>query len=248
MSDIPVLIGEKIKAFLLHLMLSIGLLAIILLTIYFIWYPYPLLKAVGGEHIFLLLVVIDVILGPILTFIVYKKHKKTLKFDLAVIGLIQVAALLYGIHSLLLAKPSWIVFNQNKFELVQYNQIIVNDIQGSQFTAKLWSKPNFVAVELSSDVSKRSEQILQEVLTGISLAQQPENYVSLTSKNKQLISSSKSMKYLFNFNDISEVKKVLSKCSTATRWLPLKTNGLDMVVLLNDNGDVIKIVDLRPWH
>lgn len=149
---------------------------------------------------------------------------------------------------MLLAKPSWIVFNQNKFELVQYNQIIVKDRQGSQFTGKLWSKPNFVAVELSSDVSKRSEQILQEVLTGISLAQQPENYVPLTSKYKQLIYSSKSLKYLSNFNDISEVKKVLSKYNTATRWLPLKTNGLDMVVLLNDAGDVIKIVDLRPWH
>lgn len=248
MSDIHILVGEKIKAFLVHLMLSIGLLAIILLMIYFIWYPYPLLKAVGGEHIFLLLVVIDVVLGPILTFIVYKKHKKTLKFDLAVIGLIQVAALIYGVQSLLLAKPSWIVFNQNKFELVQYNQIIVKDIQDSQFTAKLWSKPDFVAVKLSSHVGERSEQILQEVLTGVSLAQQPENYVSLASKNRQLISEAKALTELSNFNNVSKVKRILSKYTAATLWLPLKTNGLDMVVLLNNDGNVVEIVDLRPWH
>ena len=43
--------------------------------------------------------------------VIYKKNKKTLKFDLAVIGFLQVVALLYGLHSLLISKPAWIVFN-----------------------------------------------------------------------------------------------------------------------------------------
>jgi len=58
--------------------------------LFFIWYPQPLAKAVGVIHIFIMLIVIDVILGPSLSFFVYKEAKKTLKFDLAVIILIQI--------------------------------------------------------------------------------------------------------------------------------------------------------------
>ena len=79
------------------------------------------------------------------------------------------------------------------------------------------------------------------------MAQQPKNYISLISQNKQLILQSKPLKDLYSFNDILKLKKILSEYNAATGWIPLKTNGIDMVVLLNDNGEVIKIVDLRPW-
>ena len=248
MSDTQHIFKDKLKAFLIHLAISSIILLIFFCLIYFLWYPSPLLKVTGGERILFLLACIDVILGPILTFVIYKKNKKTLKFDLAVIGFLQVVALLYGLHSLLISKPAWIVFNQNRFEMIQYNQIVDEDRGNSEFTTRLWSKPEFVAVELSLDASKRSDQVIQEVLTGISLAQQPKNYVSLISQNKQLILQSKPLKDLYNFNDILKLKKILSKYNAATGWVPLKTNGIDMVVLLNDNGEVIKIVDLRPWH
>lgn len=248
MSETEHIFKDKLNAFLIHLVISISILLIFFCLIYFLWYPAPLLKATGGEHILFLLVCIDVILGPILTFVIYKKNKKTLKFDLAVIGFLQLIALLYGLHSLLVAKPAWIVFNQNRFEMVQYNQIVDKGTEDSKFTAKLWNKPDFVAAELSLDVNKRSDQVLQEVLSGVSLAQQPESYVPLVSKNKQLIFEAKALKELSNFNEDSRLKSILSKYNAATCWLPLKTNGLDMVVLLNNDGEIVKIVDLRPWH
>lgn len=48
----------------------------------FIWYPTPLATAVGVTQIFLMMLAIDVTVGPILGFIVYKEGKKTLKMDL----------------------------------------------------------------------------------------------------------------------------------------------------------------------
>lgn len=80
------------------------------------------------------------------------------------------------------------------------------------------------------------------------MAQQLKNYVSLISQNKQLILQSKPLKDLYNFNDILKLKKILSKNIMLQQAGTSKTNGIDMVVLLNDNGEVIKIVDLRPWH
>jgi len=41
---------------------------------------------------------------------------------------------------------------------------------------------------------------------------------------------------------------ILQPVSQATAFLPLKANAVDMTVLINkEKGEVIKIVDLRPW-
>lgn len=244
MSETEHIFKNKLKAFLIHLVISISILLLFFCLIYFFWYPAPLLKATGGDYILFLVICIDVVLGPILTFIIYKRNKRTLKFDLGVIGFLQLIALLYGLHSLILAKPAWIVFNQSRFEMVQYNQIID---EKSKFTEKLWKKPNFVATELSLDENIRSQQVLQEVLNGISLAQQPENYVSLVNKSKQLIFEAKPLKELSNFNENSRLKSILSEYPKATSFLPMKASAVDMTVLINKQGEVVKIVDLRPW-
>ena len=62
------------------------------------------------------------------------------------------------------------------------------------------------------------------------------------------------MSYLFlsctekKYNDSNIVDKVLSKYPQATAFVPLKANALDMTVLINkEKGEVVKIVDLRPW-
>ena len=60
--------------------------------------------------------------------------------------------------------------------------------------------------------------------------------------------SSQDLELLKNFNDSDQVVKVLAKYPTVTAFLPLKANAVDMTVLINkENGEVVKIVDLRPW-
>ena len=76
-----------------HFALSVLIGAILLALFWFVWYPAPMLLAIGGHEIFLLILGIDVVLGPLLTLIVFRSGKKSLKFDLAVIALMQVAAM-----------------------------------------------------------------------------------------------------------------------------------------------------------
>ena len=84
--------SKRLKFFLGHLSISMLIALCVVGVVFFIWYPSPLSKAVGVTHIFLMLLVIDVILGPLLGLLVYKEGKKTLKFDLSVIIVIQIAA------------------------------------------------------------------------------------------------------------------------------------------------------------
>ena len=91
-------IKNRLQAFLTHLAIS-GLVATIaMMVVFFVWYPAPLHTAVGVTKIFLMLLAIDIIIGPVITFIIFKPNKPSLKFDLTVIALLQLTALGYGIN------------------------------------------------------------------------------------------------------------------------------------------------------
>ena len=122
----------RIKAFLIHGLVSISVALLVIGLVFFIWYPSPLAKAVGVTHIFLMMLVIDVILGPLLTLLVYKQGKKTLLFDLTVIVLLQISALGYGLWTISQGRPAWLVFNVDRFDNVRVNEIDNRNIAKAQ--------------------------------------------------------------------------------------------------------------------
>lgn len=68
--------SKRLKFFIGHLSISFLIALVVVGVVFFIWYPSPLAKAVGVTHIFLMLMIIDVIVGPILGWLVYKEGKK----------------------------------------------------------------------------------------------------------------------------------------------------------------------------
>ena len=110
--------SKRLKFFLYHSAISVVIALAVIGLVFLNWYPFPLAKALGVTNIFLMLIIIDVILGPFLAWLVYKEGKKTLKMDLSIIIFIQIAALMYGVYSIAEARPVWIVFNDKAFEFV----------------------------------------------------------------------------------------------------------------------------------
>lgn len=108
--------SKKLNFFCGHFLISLIVALLIIGLVFFVWYPAPLATATGVTKIFLLMLIIDVTLGPLLGLLIYKEGKKTLKMDLSVVILIQVAALCYGVYTIAQARPVWIAFNSDKFE------------------------------------------------------------------------------------------------------------------------------------
>src|SRR4051812_8594224 len=98
------------KASGLHLLISILIGSAVLTLMLGLWYPEPLFQAMGGEGLLFILLGVDVALGPLVTLIVFKPAKRGLKLDLALIGAVQLAALLYGAHIMFVARPAFIAF------------------------------------------------------------------------------------------------------------------------------------------
>ena len=243
--------SKRLKFFFSHLSISFLIALLVIGLVFFVWYPAPLAKAVGVTNIFLMMLAIDVIVGPILGWLVYQEGKKTLKFDLSVIILIQIAALCYGVFSIEQGRPAWLVYNVDRFELVRKNELVDTNIQQAQprFQKPSWFKPQYVATEFAKDIQQRNDEMFAEVLGGISIAQRPERYVELTQVTTQIQQRALPLKELEQYNPKTDVEKTLAKYPKADAWLPLKANAIDMVVLVNkESASIIKIVDLRPWE
>lgn len=241
---------EKLRAFAIHVIISLLIGGVCASIVFFIWYPYPLAKAVGVTHIFLMLLVIDIILGPLLTFLIYKQGKKTLKLDLFVIVLFQISALCYGMWTVYQGKPAWLVFNANRFDVVRIIEIDkrkINQAKDEYHTLSLLS-PKWVAAVSPQNIEDNNKILFEAVFTGIDIAQRPELYQDLNDVKDKIQNKALGFELLDNYNNSENVAKILSKYPNADAWLPLKANAVDMVVLVNkETANIIKIVDLRPW-
>lgn len=232
---------NKFKFFLSHLALSAILSLVIMAVVFFVWYPFPLASATGVSTIFLMLLAIDMLLGPLLGFFVYKSGKKTLKLDLAVVIVIQLSAMFYGVFNIFEGRPVWIVYNVDRFDLIRANDI--------ETKANNYFGPKYAAIQLSQNNSQRNTDLFNEVIGGVALTQQPNRYVSLEKVKKDIEFRARKLSELKNYNINVDFNSLTRNYSEADSWVPLKANVKSMVVLVNKKqGRVVGIVDLRPWN
>lgn len=240
----------RLKALLVHLAGSVLLAALALGLIYGLWYPAPLATAVGVSSIVLLLLAVDVVLGPILTFAVYQPGKKSLRFDLAVIVLIQLAAFAYGMATIAQGRPAWLVFNADRFDVAQASDLDTRYLADAlpEFRHPPWSGPAWVASVNPEDVDKRNELVMESALGGSDLPQRVDLYRPLVQEADNMLARAKPLTDLEQFNTLEAVADAAGKWPQADAWLPLMSRSQPMVVLIErKTASPVAIVDLRSW-
>ncbi|ENX33176.1 hypothetical protein F889_03115 [Acinetobacter colistiniresistens] len=243
--------SNRIKVALIHEGISIIVLSLFLSWVFCIWYPSPLAKAMGLIYLIVLIAFIHIVIAPLLTLFIYKDGKKTLVFDLSIIVVVQIVALCYGVWTIAQGRPAWIVYDLDSFEVVR-----PIDIEKSNSTAKntnkyqqaFWLKPQYVAIQLNKEDDKEFTNDVLSMMFGGSRVLQQERYVSLEKLKTQIQKIAQSLELLDQYNDKVQVHKILAQYPQATAFVPLKANAVDMTILINkEKGEVVKIVDLRPW-
>lgn len=123
------LLKSKFRALSIHLCISAAILAALMTMIIFWWYPGIWFAIDGGWQGTRIMVLVDMVLGPVLTLIIFNpaKTRRHIIFDLSCIGLIQAAALAWGIHAVHSQRPLAIVYwdtavySVDAYELAQFN-------------------------------------------------------------------------------------------------------------------------------
>ena len=237
----------RLKAFAYHLGTSIFMALVGLYIVFMVWHPAPLAKAVGVTHIFIMMLAIDVILGPLLTFIVARQGKKSLKFDLAIVIILQLAAFTYGIYNIAISRPVYIAFDTIRFEVVQANNIPVESLEqaSAPYNRLGWGQPKFVAVKPTKTIEQKNDRLFVELETGIAPSMQPNLYEPINNQWSLITQKSNSLDTLYTNNPRVSVDNIINKYPSAIAWLPLKAYEQNMVVLISEDN-VVDILDLRP--
>lgn len=178
----------RLKAFLVHLLGSIMVLSVLLYLIIFHWYPSPFFSADGGWEGIRLIAGIDIILGPLLTFLIYNPAKgmKKLKFDMTMILAVQIFALSAGAHIVYDQRTRLVVFAKDHFESLSGDQV-----EEAKINQDMWEKlskdqhPAMAYVVLPKDKKERVKFIWATLSQGIPLSKRSDHYDSLTPEHRR---------------------------------------------------------------
>lgn len=242
---------SRFRAFLVHLAISSLLAAAALGVIFGIWYPAPLHDAVGVKDVFLLLLGVDVVVGPVLTFIVYKKGKKSLRFDLASIGVLQLMAFVYGVWTVAEGRPAWLVFSADRFDLVQAYEIDHRKLVEAkpEYRSVPWSGPRWVSAHRPDSAEQRQAILFEAMMAGVDVPHRPELYQPLEAGAEGMRDRAHPLDELARYNTQAKVDAVLRRWPEANAYLPMMARVRPMTVLIEkSSARVIAVVDLNPWH
>src|SRR5687768_5273491 len=116
---------EKFRALLLHFLITAAVAAVAAAVIFFVWFPDPFQTMMGGTKLFLLISACDLVLGPLISLIIYNSRKSRLALitDYSIVGVLQIAALVYGVLSIAQARPVYVAFVGDRFEVVAASDI-----------------------------------------------------------------------------------------------------------------------------
>ncbi|MDP1956220.1 MAG: TfpX/TfpZ family type IV pilin accessory protein [Polaromonas sp.] len=150
-------------------------------VVFGLWYPYPYMHLSGGRELFLLVVGVDVVCGPLLTLVLFNPSKSRAELcrDLGLVALIQLAALVYGLGTVWEARPLFLVQ-----EIDRFNVISAPDLNDASLTVlpvalrpRWWSGPLTVAIRDPKNEEERRTVLLESLQGGRDYAERPEFYL-----------------------------------------------------------------------
>jgi hypothetical protein len=243
------------KAAGIHLVLSILLALATLALLFWVWYPGPLFTASGGDRLVLLLVGIDIVIGPLLTLIVFRAGKSGMRFDLAFIGTCQVAALLYGLHVISAARPAYIAFSVDRFVAVAANQLDDADLAAAKdpYRGRSWTGPKWVAAVMPED-PKLQEDLMFSGLAGKDLERFPQYYAPIEGHRDAIIAKLRPLETLRaqGEREARAVDDALARAGIAgdqAGFLPLVARDTDLAAIVaRADGRVLALVRADPWR
>lgn len=245
----------RFTAFLTHLAISGMVAALAIYIVFFVWYPAPLHTAVGVTQIFMMLLAIDITIGPVITLIIYKPNKPSLKFDLTVIALLQLTALCYGMNTVFAGRPAFVVFNVDRFDVSRAYEIdpasaAKAEKSGNESAKISWLQPKWVAAVGSKDPKRHQDILFSSVMGGSDWPQLPELFVPLANLKKQMLERAKPLAELRKLHgkDTGILEELANWKDQEVKWLPLRAPAKDGVVLVDAHtATVIQILDIKPW-
>jgi len=243
----------KTKAALSHLVLSIVIFSGVIAALLFLWYPPPYFTASGGWQGLKIAASVDLVLGPLLTFVVFdlkKKSRQKLMGDLIAIALMQFTALAWGVHTIYNQRPVAVVFWGHEFMTVPATAIEGQGIELEELDRFGKQKPPLIYAENPKDLEGK-----KALLQRINEKHVPPHHDLLLYKSFAKFFD-EILPFQLNMDDIlehnaevkAELDKILAKTGKQKNdyyYFPLKSKYHNIILLFNHDGQLANYIVVK---
>lgn len=247
---------DRIQASAVHLSISVLVAALAALLVFGLWYPYPYREVSGGRELFMLVVAVDVIMGPLVTLAIFDRRKpwKELRRDLFVVVMLQSSALCYGLWTVAIARPVHMVFEIDRFRIVHSidvpDDLLSKTPQG--ITARPWVGPSLLGTRSFKNGHEQMEMTMT-ALQGVQLGFRPDLWQDYEASRQDVLRVSKpviDLRQRFP-SQIVAIDATLAGQGVSVedaRYVPLAGRKDFWTVLLDGrNGDILGFVPVDSF-
>ena len=247
----------RVRAALIHLSGSAVVAAAAAALIFGLWYPWPYSVLAGGIGLFTLVCSVDVVMGPLITLVIFgpKKPWRELRRDLAVVVLLQLCALGYGVSVMYQARPVVLAYEGERFRIVTAAEVVVAELPKAPPTLQSLSitGPQVVGTETPTDPMKQLEAI-DRGLAGIDLGMSPQYWRPWDdAARKQALSKAKPLvklqqRYTARAAELDAAMTRTGRPANQLHYLPVLARHADWVALLDaTTGEVVGFAPFDGW-
>jgi hypothetical protein len=246
---------EKFLATGIHFLVTLALAACAATLIFLVWFPDPLETMVGGTELFMLVVGCDLVLGPLVSLVIYdsRKSRRKLIFDYTVVGTLQIASLVYGVFILAGTRPVYVAFSFDRLEIVSARDIADKELAAARdpvYSKLPLTGPRLVAVVVPD---ADHNDALFESLNGNEEHARPRFYVRYETQLPKIRERAKALGELEKRLPAS--KPLLDAAmrdvripTERVRWLPVHHfRGFWTALIDINDGKPVAYVDFDPY-
>ena len=170
---------RRLRAPLIHATASLLVALAVSAIIFLVWFPGAYATIAGGLNIFIIIVAVDVVSGPLLTAVVAdpKKPARAFRRDVLVIALVQVAALAYGVYVMSLARPVATIFEVDRMRVISAAEIDLEGLKDAPegLRALSWTGPRVLAAA-QPRTREEALQAIDLAIGGLDISNLPKNW------------------------------------------------------------------------
>lgn len=246
---------EKSVAFGFHFLITLVLSAAAAALVFFVWFPEPFHDMLGGTRLFEIMVLCDLGLGPLSSFIVYnsRKSRRALLFDYTVIGVIQLTAFVYGVYAVANNRPAYVVYVGDRFEVIPAGAIEDADLaRGGDYARRPHWGPQLVAIREASDAEELNKMLFSG-LAGKDYSVLPEYYIPYEQDVAEVKQRSKPVSDLEKRHQEAQplVARAVEELQLPVErllWMPvMHKNGFWTVLLDAETGQPVSWLPVDPY-
>lgn len=243
---------NKIKASLIHFLISILLVGLVIGSVIFFFFPQHFIHVSNFKEVAIIIITVDLILGPLLTFVVFKPNKKSLKFDLSVIAAIQISALTYGVYALYQVHPVFVTFNVDRFTIVSARDAEPEKSKYDEYRVSKLSAGKLAYVKLPKAPEERLAITIEAARGGEDIDRREEYYKPFKDNFEQILSRSLDPKIIFS-NERTKQKAAKFLSNNVDKldsyaFFPLNSDNKEAVIVLDrQTSKPIATLDIDPW-